>query len=347
MRPFARKSASAVTDQAITRFWAWWEEARPELDTLASAADNDKPTEVIASAVSAIHPDLAVEVSSGLLARHSLTVTAAGDPELRSTAHRWARSAPEGDGTWEFYPSRQPILGAVELTLDADGRELALDQMLLGLRVPRDRPRLDVAAYHPVFEDIGDDERMEATLLALDSLLGEDEVARWIGEITTAAFPPIDAVAAAHLPAVVNDLASGYEDGQWSLLEGRTEDGSKIVAVARMPLRQVDHPLFDQHIAITLPYTHASEEGLPAEPSLSALNGFEERLNAEVDAQRDEAVVVVHMSLAGRRLIHVYADPAADVPPRLKKLVGTWTEGRAQMDVGDDPGWIAISPFLS
>ncbi|GII92600.1 DUF695 domain-containing protein [Sinosporangium siamense] len=346
MRPFARKSASAEADQEIKRFWTWWEKARPELSALAADDDNDKMGELLTAAVNAIHPGLAWEVTSGLLARHALTVTAAGDPELRSTAHRWARAAPE-DADWEFYPSRQPVLGASELTLDAGGVEVPLDQMTLGLRVPPGRPRLDVAAYHPVFDDLDEEARMEATLLALDSLLGEDEVARWIGEITPATFPPIDAVAAAFLPAVVNDLASGYEDEQWTLLEGQADGGVKIVALARMPLRQVDHPLFDQHISITLPYRHATAEGLPAETSLSALNDFEERLTAQVAQLGGDALIVAHMSMAGRRLIHIYADPAASVQNTLKKTAATWKEGRAAIEVNDDPGWIAIAPFLS
>ncbi|MFC4535549.1 DUF695 domain-containing protein [Sphaerisporangium dianthi] len=344
---FGRKSEPGRPADAIAGFWAWWASSRPKVEALLEAGDSEGLASELAPAVAAVSPELTWEITPGRAALRALIVSSGGDPELRPLAHRWANAAPPADALWEFLPSRPARSDAADLTLEVAGRELGMDKMVLGLRVPNGAPRIDVAAYHPIFPDLDDETRMEATLLALDRLLGEDEVARWVGDITAATFQPIDAVAAVHLPAVVSDLASEFEHEQWALLEGRTAAGTRLIAAARHPLRPVDHPLLDEHIAITLPYTESDEDGLPDGGSASALREFEERLSALLDGLGGAAVLTVHVSAEGTRVLHIYADPAAGAPAQLDKLVSTWSEGRPSVDVDEDPGWIAISPFLS
>ncbi|MGW0807024.1 DUF695 domain-containing protein [Nonomuraea sp. NPDC002799] len=346
MRLFGRKDAQEEAGDGIAGFWAWWQETRPRIDSLVATGAVEGLEELLAPAVAAIHSGLVWEVAPGSDAAHALVVTAAGDAELRSLAHRWAKAAPEADLLWEFHPSRQANPQALDLTLDVGGYEFALDKLMLGLRVPRDQPRVDVSAYHPIFGELDEETRLEATLLALDWLLGEDDVARWVGEITPATFQPIDSVAAAHLPAVVADLASGHEE-EWVLLEGKTGSGAPLVATARHPLRPVDHPLFDQHIAIALPYAHRDENGLPVGDSLTALRDFEERLAARLLKPHADAVLAAHLSAEGHRIIHVYADPTGDAAVHAKELIVSWEEGEPRVDVGTDPSWSGVLPFLT
>ncbi|MCG5214402.1 DUF695 domain-containing protein [Streptosporangium sp. KLBMP 9127] len=348
MRLFGRKSEDADPQAAgIEEFWAWWKEARPELDALGEAGEAADPAGRIRPAVESINPALVCEVGPGRTARRALVVTAAGDPELRALAHRWARAAPPADAAWEFHPSRQADPRAGELTFDFDGYDVDVEHLVLGLRVPRGKPRVDVTAYHPIYTLLDEDARVEATLLALDRVLGEDEVARWVGEIAAAAFPPIDAVAAAFLPSVVADLASGFEGEQWALMEGQTAGGSRLIATVRYPLRPVDHPLFDQHIAIALPYAHADAEGLPAEASLKALRGFEERLASRLRLLEGSAVLAAHLSAESLRVMHLYADPTSETATQAKKLAASWKEGDPEVEIAADPTWSAVSPFLS
>ncbi|MER7363040.1 DUF695 domain-containing protein [Nonomuraea wenchangensis] len=351
MRLFGRKDAEddggGSSEDGLAGFWTWWQETRPAVDALVAAGDTAGLEDLVAPAVAAVHPDLVWEIAPGRNAMHALVVTSAGDAELRPLAHRWAKAAPPADLLWEFHPSRQANPQAAELTLDVGGFDFALDKLVLGLRVPRNQPRVDVAAYHPIFAELDEDVRLDAALLALDWILGEDEVARWVGEITAVTFEPIDAVAAPHLPAVVADLASGYDEEEWVLLEGQTAGGAPLVATARYPLRPVDHPLFDQHIAITLPYAHRDEAGLPIGESLAALRDFEERLAARLLKLRDDAVLAAHLSAEGQRTIHVYADPTGDAAIHAKELIVSWEEGEPRVDVATDPAWTAVSPFLS
>ncbi|MFI6499220.1 DUF695 domain-containing protein [Nonomuraea typhae] len=351
MRLFGRKDDEdqepALPGDRIADFWVWWEQTRPQVDAMVAADEAERLADTLAPAVAAVEPGLVYEIAPGRNAAHALVVTAAGDAELRSLAHRWAKAAPPSDLLWEFHPSRQANPLALELTLDVGGKEVALEELVMGLRVPRGSSRIDVAAFHPVFTDLDADTRMEATLLALDWLLGEDDVARWVGEITAADFPPIDAVASAHLRAVVDDVASGYEDEQWALLEGQTAGGAPLVATTRFPLRPVDYPLFDQHIQITLPYSHRDENGLPVGDSLTALRDFEERLAARLTKLHADAVLAAHLSAEGHRVIHVYADPTGEAAIHARELIVSWEEGDPVVDVDSDPAWVAVAPFLS
>ncbi|GAA0921415.1 DUF695 domain-containing protein [Nonomuraea longicatena] len=346
MRLFGRKDDQPHEPaDRIPAFWAWWEETRPKLDALVAAGDTAGLAEALAPAVSRLDPDLVHEIAPGREAAHALVVTAAGDAELRPLAHRWAKAAPPSDLLWEFRPTREASPLASELTVEIAGREFALEQLTLGLRVPRGSARIDVAAYHPIFGDLDDEARMDATLLALDRLLGEDDVARWVGEITAATFPPIDAVASAHLRAVVDDIASGFDEEQWALLEGVTAGGASLVAAARYPLRPVDYPLYDQHVEITLPYSDRDENGLPQGDSLEALREFEERLTARLAEPYTEALLAAHLSAEGRRVVHVYADPAGRGALVAREVADGWAD--AGVEVSADPGWVSVAPFLS
>ncbi|GAA3123389.1 hypothetical protein GCM10010466_12850 [Planomonospora alba] len=348
MRLFGRKGGSGEEPaDGTAEFWSWWAGARPELDAMVAAGEADRLAEWIAPAVQVVHPSLVWEIAPGRDADQALVVTAAGDPELRPLAHRWAAAAPPADTLWEFHPSRQPNPHAMDISIDVGGHGFRLDELVLGLRVPHGGPRLDVVAHHPLFGLLDSDTRTEATLLALDWLLGEDDVARWVGDVSASQVPPIDAVPAVHLPGVVADLASDFRHEQWALLEGETATGARLIATARYPLRPVDHPLFDQHIAITLPYRHRDADGLPVGPSLEALRDFEERLAGRISRLHGSAVLAVHTSAEGQRVLHVYADPAGDAAVHAEELVVSWEEGRPRVDVASDPGWIAVSPFLS
>ncbi|MCT9931368.1 DUF695 domain-containing protein [Planotetraspora sp. A-T 1434] len=346
MRLFGRKSEPVEPAEAIDDFWTWWRETRPRIDAHVEAEEAEALAELIGGAVTALHPNLVWEIAPGRTAQHALVVSASGDPELRSFAHRWALAAPTADDLWEFHPSRQANPQAVELAVDVGGREFGLEGLVLGLRVPPGTPRVDVSAFHPIFPDIDDETRMEATLMALDWLLGEDEVARWVGDIVAAEFEPIDAIPAVHLPAVVADVAAGFKDEQWALLEGQTATGGRLIAAARYPLRPVDYPLFDQHITITVPYEHSDEDGLPSGASLQTLRDFEERLAGRL-GKLGSAVLAAHLSAEGNRVLHVYADPSGDAALVLKELAGTWQEGRPRVDVESDPSWSAVAPFLT
>ncbi|MFC0862579.1 DUF695 domain-containing protein [Sphaerimonospora cavernae] len=344
MRLFERKNAPADAAEAIADFWTWWTQVRPEIDAQVEAENAEALAEALESAVSAMHPSLMWEIAPGGTARYALVVSAYNDPELRPLAHRWALAAPPVDELWEFHPSRQAKTHVTELAVDVEGREFDLSRLVVAAQAPGNGPRMNVSVFHPIFPDLADEPRLEAAEMALDWLLGEDEVARWVGDIMAAEFEPIDAFPAIHLPGVIADLAKGFAEEQWILMEGNTDTGSRVTALARYPLRPVDYPLNDQYIAISLPYRNSDADGQPAGESLDSLRGFEERL---VRGTLGTAVLAAHMNADGRRTMHVYADPKSEAVSAIKDLAATWKEGKAEVEVADDPSWSEVAHFLT
>lgn len=334
--------SAAAYDSAIGAFWRWWAEGGArDTDAAIEAREPDRIADHLATLVAAIDPGLQWELGAGGSTRHTLVVTAAGDPPLRATARAWLRAAPPPDPVWGYADLRQPAADPDGSVLEMGGRRIAFDAFVAAAH--RGSTAIDVAVHHPVFMDIAADDAARLAYLALDTHLGEEVVETWLGEVTWPGEPPLDAFPLRFLRGVVTEFADGWRtpDGepQWVALRGTGPTGSPVLAFAQVPLRQITFPLFDTHIGVTLPYAESTPEGLPGPASLEELRSLEDRLGA---ALGEDGRIVAHQSHEGVRLLHLYAaahSPAAD---RVAAVAADWTEGRAQTIVTHDPGWSLV-----
>lgn len=327
---------------AIAAFWAWWSPVHEQLAfEAAEGGPGPKQSAEITAHVQAIGKGLEWELRRRPdPATHQLVVTAGGVGELRSLAQRWAQAAPDHPG-WSYLPARPAFPAALDRTLVVDGRRISPADTEIAARVDQRRAVVDVIAYHPVFADLVDEHaRQQIVTRTLDWLLGEDDVARWIGRVEIASDRPLDGIPAGSLPAVVEQVAAMYQEPRWALLSGSTATGLPVVATVRFPLHQVDYPLADQHVAVVLPYRDRTEQRLPTETALDSLNEFEERMITVIEPG---AVLVGHESANGRRIMHVYQDAAAPVSDAVSELARSWRSGRASVAITNDPAWANIA----
>jgi hypothetical protein len=330
---FFRRSpdAAAPHNEAIARFWEWWPQARRRLDDGVPADIADE----MSAHVEAIHPDLEWEIGPG----PSLTVSGGGEDELRGLAERWRLGAPD-DG-WKYLAARPADPAMLTGKLQLEDHEFDLDYVRLGLRADSARARVDIVSYHPDFLFVADETRLALTHRVLDWALGEDDVARWVGEVTTAENEPMDALPASMLPPVVEQISAPFTEPAWLVGEGRTPLGHAARVAVRFPLHRQDYPLCDQYVSVTLPYASANPDRLPVEPSASALRRFEE----SVEALGARAVLAAHETGDGRRVLHLYADPSSGAVAELDQLAAAWGEGRAKVTSQPDPAWSALAPY--
>ncbi|MGI5167968.1 DUF695 domain-containing protein [Spirillospora sp. CA-253888] len=349
-----REASAATAVPAITDFWEWWARARPEVEA-ALNADPDGgdapadglPTELVeelSARVHRIHPDLQWEIGGAEEQAPTLTVSGAGDPGLRGLAERWYRAAPRGAaaGGWRFHPARQADLEMLGQHLVLGDHEFDLDYVKLGMRADAAQARVHVSAYHPDFLFVAEEQQLQVALHVLDWALGEDDVARWIGEVTIAMEPPMDALPPSLLPTVVEQIAEPFEEAAWLTGEGRTPRGHPSRLEVRFPLHRQDHPLHDLHVSISLPYASANPDRLPVEPSAGALRKFEKKL----DSLGAGAVLAAKETGDGLRVYHLYADPDSPVVAKLDQLAASWPEGKAKVASVADPGWRVLAPYL-
>lgn len=338
---FFRRSGDGAPSSApaIAAFWDWWGEARPRIEAALEKELTSDLIEEISERVRAIHPDLQWEIG-GESDAPALTLTGGGDGELRGIAERWRRAAPGGDG-WAFHPARQadPELLGQQLTLGDN--EFDLSYVRLGMRADANRARVHISAYHPDFLFVPEDVQLQVTSHVLDWALGEDEVARWIGDVVIATDEPMDSLPPNTLAAVVDQIAAPFREPTWLSGEGRTPRGHPAHIGVLFPLHRQDHPLCDLHVAVSLPYASSNPDRLPVAPSSTALKEFQEKLAG----LGERAVLAARETGDGLRVFHLYADPESGVVAELDQLAADWQEGRAKVSSTPDPGWRALAPY--
>jgi len=335
--------ARADSDKPIEAFWEWWASSgRAAAEAGIDRGAFGKFTDAIAARVKAIHPGLVWELGSGAQAKHALVVTAAGVPEPRRLAERWYQQAPPSTAVWEYHPARQASPGALAMTMDFAGERLDLTELLFDLRVDNDRRMIDAIVFHPSFTRMPGKVRGQVGFLALDWALGEDGVVRWIGRFDTTDRRPAAAVPVDGLIDTVQALASRAGGPSWALLVGEM-NGAKVIASLAVPAKWVDHPLMDQHIAVSLPFADQTAAGFPAPSSLDQLREFEDKLTRRLPPH---ALLVAHETSRGVRTLHLYADSDdVSLAGELESFVSVWPG--AVVKTKRDAGWEAIGHLTS
>ena len=339
---FLRRSSSAngTSDvEAINRFWSWWQAEGAEQTALAIV--DHEPERMVAALtkrIKAIQAGLAWELGPGNDSTHVLVVSAEGDPELRGVARRWRRAAPAPDGLWEYSDTRLPSANPGEVTLTLGETDVDIASASAWARVTG--ADLNVAVYHPAFGGLTEEERRLATLLLLDTVLGEAAVETWIGSIDTAVEEPLDPVPLIGLRAVIRELTERFTDAEgdpaWALMEGSTQDGERVLALAQIPLRAATAPHLDTYVAVSVPYTDRTPEGLPDDGSLTPLQNFGDHLSARLG---DSGRLVAYETHGGVRILHLYVDGSTPAVEQLRPAIAGWDQGQVSMTATPDPGW--------
>ena len=324
--------------KAVEDFWAWWASAgRAAAEAGIRSGGFEGFTGKMTKRVKAMHPDLAWELAPGGRAEHALVITAAGVPELRRLAERWYQHAPAVGAVWEYHPARQASPSSLANVLEFGDQKLNLAELRFDLHVDNDRDVIDTVVFHPSFARMPSEARGQVGFLALDWALDEDGVTRWIGGFETSDTRPATGVPADGLIETVEALSSRAGEPRWALLQGKRDDAVLLASLA-IPAKWVDHPLMDQHIAVSLPFADQTPEGLPGPDSLDQLRALEDELT---DRLLPCALLVAHESTRGVRTLHLYAgsdDPT--LAGQVRNAVSRWPGAAVNSSL--DAGWRAI-----
>jgi hypothetical protein len=269
-----------------------------------------------------------------------LTVSSEGDAALRRIAEQWLRAAPAADASWEFAVARQPVSDVVDNIIEIDGHSLHLGDVRFSITEDPERELLDIAVHHPLFVQMSGQGPLQVSFLLLDWLLGEDGVERWIGAIDTTNASETATASAADLTAAVSALAARNQSDKWVVMEGVNSRGQRMIVSARRPLRWIDHPLFDLHTEVHLPYEDKRDDGLPATASLDDLRRIEDDISTAVGIR---GLLVAHETAAGVRTLHYYSDSEDQNGRDAIDIAAHAAGGTTQHDI--DPGWTQVRQF--
>lgn len=321
---------------SIEEFWKFWATVKDEIARGFSEGGLSEPLiAAIGEQVNRIDPALDWEFGPGRESQHHLCLSAKGDPVLRVVAERWRHLAPEADATWEYYASRQPH-PAGGLNLEIDGHVVALDEIVVGVELDDAREVLHVTLHHPLFAEIADDElRFRIGFIGLDTLLGEDDVERWIGAIDASESAPENGIPLPALRDAVRALAEQATGDKWVILQGEIE-GQPIFVSKNAALKRINHLLHDTHVEIDIPLLSPTEAGLTTAEEAEQLDAMEDAL---FTALGEDAVYVARETFGGRRRMHLHVMEAGPAASSIERWRSRNAEREIGVQVAMDPRW--------
>ena len=329
MRFLRRGASESGLDARLARFWDWWAGAK---DTIASEIQMGRVAEragEISIAVNAIDRRLAWELAKGSTSTHMLVVTPEGSAEVRPIALAWLESAPGPDPTWEYHASRQPgPLGIISVA----HAEVALAEVRAITSWDENRERLAVRLWHPTFDSLSDSVRTQVSFLFLDTLLGEDDVERWVGSVD------VDSSAQAgrtpdELTAEVHRRAGSATGNTWVVAEGTDAHGGPTVLRLHLSAKQLDHPYARQHLEVDI------EGGLDTvsdRDRSDATSAAERELVTDLEGV---AIEMAHIAEHRRRVTHFVCEDGDKAVLIARGWAARHRDLKVRLRVEADPTW--------
>ncbi len=166
----------------------WWRSFRENEGKLRTHFRNESHWDIsawMAETLGTVHPVLMWEFGPAVRCDgHRLVITPENDHHLRPLVDTLLRRAPSLDG-WEFYDARLPEqLEIARLTVDA--RSGGSIEGVTALVAPGEDRRIDLTFCGPNTTGPDDEQARRDAFVAAETLLGEQVLDRWIGEIRVA-----------------------------------------------------------------------------------------------------------------------------------------------------------------
>lgn len=322
-----------MIEEAIAEFWEWWIEGRALLEeAVASGEDTDLPA-TVTGLVQNIAPLLEWQLTDGTAARHSLALSAAGEPQLRVVTEMWLAAAPEADGAWEFHAARQPVdLAPFEI----DDVVIDPETALFTTEADDLYEQLVVGVYAPGFENLELESQMRAALALLDALLGEDDVERWAGFAEPLEQAPIDAAPLTELRSVIDQYAPTVTGDQWEVLEESDKYGLSAITTVNRSLKFIDNVTRSLHLEIEITMAEPDGLGMPTAEEATVLDTIEDE---SFEMLGESAVFAARETENGIRRLHFFCWNV----PGLDELAADWAETitarKVETVLALDPDW--------
>ena len=349
---------------AIADFWAWWASAGAVFAAALelAVAPTDEMVAELNTHVENIAQGLAWEFGPGVHARHGLSLTSLGDPELRLVAEGWRLSAPlavahgvernNGDDAdddsagrapaWDYFTARQAHPGELTLTLAIGGVDIDYARLRVALAPDQARERIGVIMWHPNFADIDEALQRQVAFLALDAAIGEDGVERWLSAIETTTTELPDAGALGELRAAVAAMAQTSTGERYAVLRGVLPSGLPVFAAVNFACKRVDYLLYAMHAQLTVAIVAPNEHGLPGAAEGEQMAALEDEITASLG---HHAVFFGRETFESKRIFHWFAVEDGQAHAVLDAWCAAHPERAPVLLWQRDAGWSAANKF--
>lgn len=175
-------SVARAKTQRIVEFWAWFQDARPKIESLYEQGNFEALNSLVSPALDAVEPRLAWEIGPGKGTCYSFTISAEGNPELRGIVDATVERAPKV-ATWEFNRFKQPRPAPRAINLPERRLRVPTEKWQFIADEDRGLGRIHVTVVDDQLAQMDKEAALRAISLFLDALLGEQAVEEWLGEI--------------------------------------------------------------------------------------------------------------------------------------------------------------------
>lgn len=318
--------------EAIEAFWEWWiDQGRVALaEAIRTGEATDLPEQVTAL-FAAIHPELAWQITPGSHASHALTLSPDGNPELRGVTEAWLRTGPEPDEIWEYHAARQPFDGMVE----AAGVVLEPSEIVFSFDYDDLYEQIDLLLDHDALVEVPREAGLEAAFAAIEAVIGEDNVERWIG-IVDISDEQLSGRTLDELPDIVRRFEPTVTGNQWEAIETTAVSGWEEHLRINRAAKAIDNLGHNIHLEVRIELTDYDRLALPTSSEQQALDTLAHDLEAVLS---EHALPLAVDTLNRHRSLHYYVDDIETV----EELVDTWIEAQEDRTIEAmfmvDPAW--------
>jgi hypothetical protein len=231
-----KKQETRDTNQTFKRrvegFWDWYGQVAPRFYKAIEEGNCASLATEISEKVDELGPGFAWVFGPGAKSGHSFTLSGEGILHKQLLTQYWLSRAPELPG-WTFYSERQrgSITGIRMKVGDQDFDPI---EFWVTPEVNNEAEKIDITAWHPLFDRLSENDRLRPLFLFLDEVLGEFGTDQWIGEIKLGDRRLSDAIPLNELSGFVTDLekAKGWKKfppGTAMTLYRRNQSGTRFL----------------------------------------------------------------------------------------------------------------------
>ena len=318
--------------EAIEAFWEWWTDhgGAALAEAIRTGEATDLPDQVTAL-FAAIHPQLQWQITPGSHANHALTLSPDGDPELRGITEVWLRTGPEPEDTWEYHAARQPLDGPVE----AAGVILDPSEVVFTFEYDELYEQIDLVLDHDSLFEAHPDAALEAAFAAIEAIIGEDNIERWVGIVEISA-EPIEGRTLSELPSIISRFEPTITGDQWEEIETTDVSGWEEHLRINRAAKAIDHLGHNIHLEVRIELEDFDRLALPTATETQALDELAVSLETELG---DHALALAVDTVNRHRSLHYYVNDIETV----EQLVDAWIEAREDRTIEAmfmvDPVW--------
>jgi hypothetical protein len=190
-------------------FWSWFAKRAPHLNAAIAEGRLNDVIHELNNAVDSIDPLLAWEIGPGKdREAPSFTISAEGDPKLRTTIDTLFRYRPTIPG-WQLFQYRQrKPPEKIQSFLNSQDRPIELRKSKIALELSPSRERVNISFRAADFEKIPEEDKLASAFSILDALLGEEIVETRVGQVEIRPHLGDQSMALFDLPTFLDELTS-------------------------------------------------------------------------------------------------------------------------------------------